>query len=736
MTIFFFLGPPVAVECHPFIKLVIKIVILPPQGRLSVPKENFSHARVYSSIGRRTTMSEPISEPVSPITELGDHFSMECEESELNAQEDVSIRSKSNDPQKPPDNSISKYEETSITVQPINDEQELDMEPTDPLQPPYQHERRLISIYEQLGMWDLVMTAFGSLYALLVLGFLWFLWGGHDNIPFWKWLVLNNYVQKTVTLSLAFLRTIIGAQSSLATSMLAAIIMETLGFTLKQSAFLSIQRSSGGQPLKLLEVRYFLDHSKVVFSLTVLLSFTTTAAYLTSTALISDFKVIPTPAYPVDMQILCSLSNRSLLGDEPVYSNYRPANFPIFAEYSEPAVGNSDEQEIDDTGPTLRALLPIPSPSIRENLNNYTGYATLLNNHVVCVKPLIQNLTFESRKEDGLALIKPLISGQISLGKVPSGIMFDPDAFDFIAPSPILNSTRGPTQSITFICEMAPHQLVADEWPISMCVAGNMLNYTRYNVDSGRLNILGTRATSLLNETILFDSLSYVMVNYSGVPPQLHTNLTSFRIEGNNWTEIEGDWPTWRTFEAPSTYPDFKTVSISYCFSHFASIDAPISANSSTPNMEPTLSKSNTSSILDSDQVVSQLGADGASRSLNDRGILSLQKADSWATYTGTMTTTALDGTYGFGMQANHFTPLLYGPLNIGYYQEDYEGSPVSATWGLCTNCMTSWTDDNAFGIHMALSSIFQTSIRTSGSVATALQALFTVVNMMQYYDR
>jgi hypothetical protein len=681
-------------------------------------------------------MPEPISEPVSPITALGERFSMECEESELSAQEDFLIRNEPNDLQKPLGNSISKYEQTSITVQPINNEQELDMEPTDPLQPPYQHERRLISIYKQLGMLDLVLTAFGSLYALLVLGFLWFVWGGHDSIPFWRWLVLNNYVQKTVTLSSAFLRTIIGAQSSLATAMLAAIIMETLGFTLKQSAFLSIQRSSGGQPFKLLEVRYFLGHSKVVFSLTVLLSFTTIAAYFTSTALISDFEVISTSGYPVDMQMLYSLSNRSLLGDEPIYSNYRPANFPIFAEYSEPAVGNSDEQEIDDTGPTLRALLPISSASIRENLNNYTGYATLLNSHVVCVKPIIQDLTFESRKENGLGLIKPLISGQISLGKVPSGIMFDPDAFDFISLLPSFNTTRGPTQSITFICEMAPHQLVADEWPISMCVAGNMLNYTNYIIDSGRLNILGTRATSLLNETILFDPLSYVMVNYSGVPPQSHTNFTSFRIAGNNWTEIEGDWPTWRTFEAPSTYPDFKSVSISYCFSHFASIDAPISANSSTPNVEPTLSKSNISSNLDAGQVVRQLGAGGASRSLNDRGILSLQKADFWATYTDTMNTTALDGTYGFGMRANYFTPLLDGPVEFGYYRHDYEASSVSGTWGLCTNCMTSWTDNNTFSIHVALSSIFQTSIRTSGSAATALQALFTVVNMMQYYDR
>jgi hypothetical protein len=683
-------------------------------------------------------MSEPISEPVSPITASGDRFPMESGESELGDQEYLSIRSQPNDPQMPPDDSTSKHEEKSITVQSISGELELRMEPTDPLQPPDQHDRRSVTIYDQLRMRDLVVMAFGSFYTLLVLGFLWFLWNGQDNIPFWRWLVLKSYVQSTVTFSSAILRTIIGAQSSLATSMLAAIIMETLGFSLKQSPFLSIQRSNGGLPFNLLGRRYFLGHAKVISFLTILLSFTTIAAYLTSTALIADFKVISTPGYPVDGQTLYSISDMALLGDEPVYTSYRPANFPAFAEYSEPAVVNSSEQETDDTGPTLRAILPISSTSTRESLSNYSGYATLLNSHIVCVKPLIQNLTFESRQEYGGARFKPLISGRISLGKVPSGIMFDPDAAgDFVTQLPYVSTPRGPTQPITFICQLAPSRLIPDEWPISMCVAGNRLNYTNYFLDEGRLNILGTRATSLLNEVILLDPLSYVMVNYSGVPPQSNSNLTTFRIDGNNWTEIEGDSPTWRTFEVPSTYPSFTSISISYCFSHFVGIDAAISANSSTPRIEPKLSKSNTSYALDASQVVRQLGADGVKRSLNDRGILSLQWSSFWSAGTATATTTGLDGTYGFGMQANSFTPPFLGPpLDIHSYISDYEGSSVSATWGLCTNCMNNITDDNTFGIHSALSSIFQTSIINSGSVATALQALFTVVNMMQYYDR
>jgi hypothetical protein len=34
------------------------------------------------------------------------------------------------------------------------------------------------------------------------------------------------------------------------------------------------------------------------------------------------------------------------------------------------------------------------------------------------------------------------------------------------------------------------------------------------------------------------------------------------------------------------------------------------------------------------------------------------------------------------------------------------------------------------------LSSIFQSSLRSSGSAAKAMQAMFTVLNMAQYYNR
>jgi hypothetical protein len=51
----------------------------------------------------------------------------------------------------------------------------------------------------------------------------------------------------------------------------------------------------------------------------------------------------------------------------------------------------------------------------------------------------------------------------------------------------------------------------------------------------------------------------------------------------------------------------------------------------------------------------------------------------------------------------------------------------------MCTNCGVSARneDTNTTGISAALSSIFQSSLQTTGSPATALQAMFTVLDMM-----
>lgn len=241
-----------------------------------------------------------------------------------------------------------------------------------------------------------------------------------------------------------------------------------------------------------------------------------------------------------------TLYNKKLLGDEPTYTSYRPANFPVFAEYSEPTPNNYTQHNVDDTGPFVRALLPIPSPSAREQLHSFSGYGTLLNSHVVCVQPLIRNLTFESRPHGESYRFKPLTSGEIAIGDLPPGVLFDPSAADFLGQIPTFNGTgskakeaqRGPDNFVSFLYQMAPtSQSSENESPISMCVAGNRLEYNNTFFDPGRLPILGTRSTSLFNESILLDPLSYVLVYYRGAPPMSTRINSTIVIRDGGWNE-------------------------------------------------------------------------------------------------------------------------------------------------------------------------------------------------------
>nr|KAH7311037.1 hypothetical protein BKA65DRAFT_558860 [Rhexocercosporidium sp. MPI-PUGE-AT-0058] len=701
-------------------------------------------------------MSEAISEPVSPVTPSEDGSLLSVPRLSLDIE--VQRTKEGSVINGTETGSFFSNFETSTVVESIRDTLKITASTARSPGPAYDQILPR-TFQEQLGTWNMVVMTIGSLYALIILGFLWFLWYANERIPFWRWLVLKGYVQRTVTLSSAVLRTVVALQSSLSTSMLAALILETLGFRLRKSAFLSIQRSNGGLPFELLEPRYFWRHSKTILCLIVSLCTTTILAYFISTALISDFQLVYTAGYPVNARFSYTLLNKTLLGDEPSYTSYRPANFPVFAEYSEPVQKSDDQHNVDDTGPTVRALLPIPNPSTREQLHSFHGYGTLLNSHVVCVQPIIRNLTFESRPHGESYRFKPLISGEIAIGDLPPGIMFDPSAVDFLGQIPTFNGTgskaedsqRGPDNFVTFLCQMTPtSQTEQDESPISMCVAGNRLNYESAYLDPGRLPILGTRSTSLLNESIMLDPLSYVLVNYSGVPPMSTRINSTITIREQEWNKTVEPSSVWTSFIAPPTYPTLQTVSLTYCFPNFAAIDMDISVNGSAPRTEPALSKSNGSSVLYTSDVLRQLGADGVRRTPNARGILTLEKSTGWkqATrletslekyYSPGSSTTALDGSYGFGMESNHFTPPFYRQLGMQEYISDYQttnSSSVSGTWGLCTKCMTGMTDGDTYGVHPALSSIFQASLKRSGSVATAIQALFTVVNMMQYYDR
>ena len=120
----------------------------------------------------------------------------------------------------------------------------------------------------------------------------------------------------------------------------------------------------------------------------ILLVLTSTAPQFTSTFLLSGVEVST-------VQGSDKISNLSYVGRNFLYAdNYwtsNPGPFATFAEYAAPGPNASTGSPYqEDTGRTMRALLPVSAQGERQMLKKYQGYATVIDSRVLCVRPTLQ----------------------------------------------------------------------------------------------------------------------------------------------------------------------------------------------------------------------------------------------------------------------------------------------------------------------------------------------------------
>jgi hypothetical protein len=305
-------------------------------------------------------------------------------------------------------------------------------------------------------------------------------WFGNEKQTFWRWPVLNRYIQRTVTLSAVALRTIIAFQSALCTSMIAGSIMELYGFNLPRSAALSIMRYNGGQPYMLLRNGNFKRHSWFLFTVTIFVSITTIGSQFTSTGLVADLEIAAIFGDPKIAQIAYGYNAskaHQLDLYEPDFTNLMPSVYSTFGEYSETP---NKTPGLDDTGNSLRALLPISSATERQTMSNYTGSGIVLNSHAVCLKPLFENLMLVSGA--GPTGHDPIyLTGTLSIwASLPPGLTFFSFGDGYGCPDPLA--------PLNFSCQLAVPNPQTGDWPLSMCIAGNAFgnpNVTNGGGDEG-----------------------------------------------------------------------------------------------------------------------------------------------------------------------------------------------------------------------------------------------------------
>jgi len=178
--------------------------------------------------------------------------------------------------------------------------------------------------------------------------------------------------------------------------MVASLAFEKNCVLMKDAATMSIYRYSAPAPYSMVFPvlrgtrvgRNFLG-----ISLLVLLSFLAIVSQFISTILLSDTGPGNIAGRRENVSLAYSYGD-VVPGPSWGTLQDKPVNFPRFAEKAAKPFHisyNSTGPGISDTGPTVRSLFPLKAPQ-RSSLLYYQGNATMIDSHVLCVSPTVDQL--------------------------------------------------------------------------------------------------------------------------------------------------------------------------------------------------------------------------------------------------------------------------------------------------------------------------------------------------------
>ena len=225
--------------------------------------------------------------------------------------------------------------------------------------------------------------------------------------------MLGPYSSQSITLTAVAIRFSVSMLAWMTSAMLASILLEKYGVPSHRIAEASISRYTGTL-LPMVVYGYGLKKwFAVVIPFQLACAF---ASQFTSTILFSDIDTGVITGFPNEMlvyydfsmvanpdssNLLDPLSPKleypiDMLPDQDGLAENRwsggPQSFEAFAEYAEPEKRIVAEG-IDDTGPIIRAFLPIDVESERDMIQNYTGVTRVFDARTICARPKIRTLT-------------------------------------------------------------------------------------------------------------------------------------------------------------------------------------------------------------------------------------------------------------------------------------------------------------------------------------------------------
>ncbi|MCJ1380587.1 hypothetical protein MMC17_003695 [Xylographa soralifera] len=558
-----------------------------------------------------------------------------------------------------------------------------------------------------------------------------------------------GWAARSITLASLAIRVVVTGQAAGATSMLAALALSRFEVPLSYSAAISMMRfeTTGPHKLALIYMSKLLRGKNINLGLTALcLTGTTLLLQFASTVLLSDLKLgtitaaDQTTSMPYGIRNNYNGNNETEpLENSAHYWSTKPAVYPALAEYTEPTP--KVEDGVYDTGMSIRALLPIYPETNRDRLKNYQGYGNLVDTRVVCMRPVIADLKLSP--PPGAAMpssifirseLDPISSSAeysystsfvnptVTLNPIYSDVPL-PDLYSEIAGDggPIVSGSLttnltarryfGQTDSgsMAFNCSSAiqgvdnTSHVTTDEWPVVLCMLPMSSGIVS---DMDNLDVLNSGVGYLvINTTGSYDYWSNVYISQSGV---LDTAFVG----------TDGEWMVYNVIGTD------LTMSFSVCFSAFSAQNAVIEVTSSSNRTEPVLGWEPLTSEYDTLSVRQHLGATNPTQTstTDDRSVLQLTPLANWTVPTTpgmapTWETFPVDLANEQWYDQNNYTMVLCGHCR-----------PSKAMGGIDIVGQGDFADP-------AQAAVFNDILKATRHPALAIQAQFTTLFGMAYYD-
>jgi len=528
------------------------------------------------------------------------------------------------------------------------------------------------SLTTRLSRQGLAVLVLGTILIVIAVSLLIFLWFGTRSSA-WANIMINGRAPLAITLTVVALRLSMMLQLGALTSMLAAVALEKGFVPFNKAATVSILRASYGPPQQL--ATSLASGKRSIYTI-IIASLATIIGFLTqfsSTILVSDLGTQQIPSPAESLKVAYEIGAMDLVANE-IYGGLEfwktnPQSYPTFAEYSEPPVR---EEYIQDTGLTLRSMLPFPTEPQRTSLRYYSGMTTIMDSRVTCVRPRLKVQVERPGPTGGIMHVS------IFLDQVPPQI-FEPP------PKGIL------TAAIPCSYETSVYGRRNDsnraEWKITMCnipSSGNMISpWTGLaNFTGGALVLNVTDDGELYPEGSVSDDDT---------------------IEPDKY---EADGP-WQRMIFPGKFRAAATV----CFFTLQMVQMDIEMSRDAGRQEPRMAWDKDKRLYNTSAIMEWLGVTGKQTPASERGLLSITPKSSWK------------------MPSDSFKTGLYTGFMSPFHTITQPTQPGVL---LCSSCPGE-DDDRP---HRARVYAFQDVLQSTGNIALAIQSLWTMLTISEYYDR